>query len=115
MTDNIDSIFFADELIHQEFKDVYTGLYSSKEKYVDIVKAIGSKFYGMTQSELSKATGIKTGGTLTKLLDNLRESGITREYPRYGCVECLVCFADALCSEVQTYLQPMCRMWLSHG
>ena len=79
MTDNIDSIFFADELIHQEFKDVYTGLYSSKEKYVDIVKAIGSKFYGMTQSEL-----IKTGGTLTKLLDNLRESGITREYPRYG-------------------------------
>ncbi|MFR2801768.1 MAG: AAA family ATPase [Segatella copri] len=84
MTDNIDSIFFADELIHQEFKDVYTGLYSSKEKYVDIVKAIGSKFYGMTQSELSKATGIKTGGTLTKLLDNLRESGITREYPRYG-------------------------------
>ena len=84
MKDNIDSIFFADELIHQEFKDVYTGLYSSKEKYVDIVKAIGSKFYGMTQSELSKATGIKTGGTLTKLLDNLRESGITREYPRYG-------------------------------
>ena len=84
MTDNIDDIFFADELIHQEFKDVYTGLYSSKERYVDIVKAIGSKFYGMTQAELSKATGIKTGGSLTKLLDNLKESGITREYPRYG-------------------------------
>ncbi len=84
MTDNIDAIFFADELIHQEFKDVYTGLYSSKERYVDIVKAIGSKFYGMTQAELSKATGIKTGGSLTKLLDNLKESGITREYPRYG-------------------------------
>ena len=84
MTDNIDDIFFADELIHQEFKDVYTGLYSSKERYVDIVKAIGSKFYGMTQAELSKETGIKTGGSLTKLLDNLKESGITREYPRYG-------------------------------
>ncbi len=84
MTDNIDAIFFGDELIHQEFKDVYTGLYSSKERYVDIVKAIGSKFYGMTQAELSKTTGIKTGGSLTKLLDNLKESGITREYPRYG-------------------------------
>lgn len=84
MTDNIDDIFFADELIHQEFKDVYTGLYSSKERYVDIVKAIGSKFYGMTQAELSKATGIKTGGSLSKLLGNLKESGITREYPRYG-------------------------------
>ena len=49
------------------------------------LKAIGSKFYGMTQSELSKATGIKTGGTLTKLLDNLRENQeLQREYPRYG-------------------------------
>ena len=38
----------------------------------------------MTQAELSCATGIKTGGTLSKLLYNLHESGITREYPRYG-------------------------------
>ena len=29
ITQNIDNIFFADEQIHQEFKDVYTGLYSS--------------------------------------------------------------------------------------
>lgn len=84
ITANIDRIFFSDEMINQEFMDVYTGLYSSKERYVDIVKALGRKFYGMTQSEISKAIGIKTGGTLSNLLDNLRESGITREYPRYG-------------------------------
>lgn len=84
ITDNIDNIFFADKLIRQEFIDVYAGLYASKERYVDIVRALGSQFYGMTQAELSRATGIKTGGTLSKLLDNLHESGITREYPRYG-------------------------------
>lgn len=84
ITDNIDRIFFEDELIHQEFKDVYTGLYASKERYVDIVKALGSQFYGMTQAEICQATGMKTGGTLSKLLENLHESGITREYPRYG-------------------------------
>ena len=84
ITDNIDRIFFADELIHQEFMDVYTGLYASKERYVDIVKALGGRFYGMTQAEISQATGIKTGGSLTKLLENLHESGITREYPRFG-------------------------------
>lgn len=84
ITENIDALFFGNELIHQEFKDVYTGLYSSKERYVDIVTALGRQFYGMTQKEISEATGIKTGGSLTKLLDNLRESGITREYPRYG-------------------------------
>lgn len=84
ITDNIDLIFFGEELIHQEFKDVYTGLYASKERYVDIVKALGSQFYGMTQTEICAATGLKPGGTLSKLLENLRESGITREYPRYG-------------------------------
>jgi len=84
MTENIDTIFFADEKIHQEFKDVYAGLYASKERYVDVVKAFGSQFYGMTQSEISNATGIKSGGTLSLLIDNLEESGIVRKYPRYG-------------------------------
>lgn len=84
MTENIDTIFFADEKIHKEFRDVYAGLYASKERYVDIVKALGSQFYGMTQSEIAKAIGIKSGGTLSLLIDNLEESGIVRKYPRYG-------------------------------
>lgn len=84
ITENIDKIFFADENIHQEFKDVYTGLYSSKERYMDIVEALGSKFYGMTLSEISRAIGMKQGGTLSNLIGNLLESGIVREYPRYG-------------------------------
>lgn len=84
LTDNIDRLFFAEDNIHQEFKDVYAGLYSSKEKYVEIVKTLGRKFYGMTQSEIMEATGLKSGGTFSKLLDNLFESGIIRKYPRYG-------------------------------
>ncbi len=84
ITDNIDRFFYADENIHQEFKDVYAGLYTSKDKYIDIVKAIGSQFYGMTQSEIQNKTGITGGGTFSKMLENLRECGIIREYPRYG-------------------------------
>lgn len=84
ITENIDRIFFDDKIIHQEFRDVYAGLYSSQDRYLDIVKALGDKIYGMTQAEISKNSGIKSGGTLSKLLDNLRESGIIRDYPRYG-------------------------------
>lgn len=84
LSENIDDFFFKDERIHQEFKDVYTGLYATSERYVDIVKALGTKFYGMTRRELAEAIGIECGGTFTKILDNLHESGITREYPRYG-------------------------------
>ena len=84
LSENIDDFFFKEERINQEFKDVYAGLYASSERYVDIVKALGTKFYGMTRSELAEAVGIKLGGTFSKILDNLHESGITREYPRYG-------------------------------
>ena len=82
--ENLNNLFFSGEMIHQEFRDVYTGLYASKDRYVDIIRILGRHFYGLTQKEISEETGIKSGGTLTALLDNLRESGITREYPRYG-------------------------------
>ena len=84
LSENIDDFFFREERVHQEFKDVYTGLYATSERYVDIVKALGAKFYGMTRQELAEAVGIELGGTFSKIMDNLKESGITREYPRYG-------------------------------
>ncbi len=84
LSENIDNFFFRDRKIDQEFKDVYTGLYATSERYVDVVKALGTKFYGMTRKELAEVTGIELGGTFSKILDNLHESGIIREYPRYG-------------------------------
>ena len=84
LTENIDDFFFKDGSINQEFRDVYTGLYATSERYLDIVKALGTKFYGMTRKELARAVGIELGGTFSKILDNLHQSGITREYPRYG-------------------------------
>ena len=84
LSENIDRFFFDNQKIHQEFKDVYTGLYATSERYIDVVKALGTRFYGMTRAELSKATGIEGGGTFSKIIDNLKESGIIREYPRYG-------------------------------
>ncbi len=84
LSENLDDFFFKDEKINQEFKDVYAGLYSSSQRYINIVEALGSKYYGMTRRELAKAIGIECGGTFSKLLDNLHESGIIRQYPRYG-------------------------------
>ena len=51
---------------------------------MDIVKTLGDSFYGLTQADISHKTGIKSGGTLSKMLENLESSGIIREYPRYG-------------------------------
>ena len=84
LADNLNSFFFGNSSISQEFKDVYTGLFSSSEKYVEIVKALGRKTYGLGRDELSYAVKIKAGGTLSKMLENLQESGVIRTYSRYG-------------------------------
>ncbi len=84
LTENVNKMFFADERIDQEFVDVYAGLYSTSERYISVVKALGEKFYGMTRAELSERTGIAQGGTFSKILANLLASGIIREYPRNG-------------------------------
>lgn len=83
LSENIDAFFF-DGSSDREFRDVYTGLYVTSERYIDIVKALGTKFYGMTRRELAATVGIEPGGTLSKILSNLHESGIIRQYPRYG-------------------------------
>lgn len=84
LAENIDEMFFANDASKQEFKDVYVGLFKSSEKYIDIVKVLGKHFYGQKRSEIAAAIGMKTGGGLSKMIENLKLSGIIREYTRYG-------------------------------
>lgn len=84
MADNINAIYFDKNKARQEFKDVYTGLYSSSEIYIDVIRQLGKRFYGMTREELLKAVGKKGGGTFSSILENLIDSGIIRSYTLYG-------------------------------
>ena len=84
MADNINDIYFDKDKARQEFKDVYTGLYSNSEIYIQVIRQLGKRFYGMTRAELLKAVGKKGGGTFSDILDNLIDSGIIRSYNLYG-------------------------------
>ncbi|MGM9740373.1 MAG: ATP-binding protein [Candidatus Cryptobacteroides sp.] len=84
LTQNINNFYFENKSIDQEFTDVYAGLFQSATRYIDVVSALGRKFYGMTRNEILAATKISGGGTFTKIIDNLKECGIIRIYPRYG-------------------------------
>lgn len=84
LSQNINEFYFRNSTIDQEFQDVYTGLFQSADRYIDIVRSLGSRFYGMTRNELIDDTGLKGGGTFTRMLDNLQECGIVRSFSRYG-------------------------------
>lgn len=84
LSENIDSIFFENTRIKQEFEDVYIGLFSSSDKYMDIVEELGKHKYGMTRKEIASALQLTSGGGLSTMLDNLEQSGIIANYPRLG-------------------------------
>ena len=84
LAENIDSIFFDNASIKQEFEDIYVGLFSSSDRYVDIVTELGNHRYGMTRKEIADVLHMTSGGSLSAMLDNLEQSGIIANYPRLG-------------------------------
>ena len=82
---NIDKMFFArNGKLANEFKQLYASLFKSPEQYIDVVTALGRKKIGMTREELLEIIDMRSGGTLTKVLDELEYCGFIRQYNGYG-------------------------------
>ena len=82
---NIDKIFFErDAVLRDEFKYLYSSLFTHPEKYIDIVTALGTKKAGMTREELLAATQSENSGTFTNRLENLENCGFIRRYTEFG-------------------------------
>jgi uncharacterized protein len=77
----IDRICFSqDGLLRLEFKDLYAALFSHSEAHINIVRALGERPGGLTRNEVAVACGIASGGSLTKWIEELLESGFIAEY-----------------------------------
>ncbi|GHT18250.1 hypothetical protein FACS189429_4420 [Bacteroidia bacterium] len=82
---NIDNMFFNKESeTKNEFRNLYNSLFNDSEDYMKIVELLSKKNKGLTRNEISEKTKVSSGGTLTKLLQNLEYSGFIRSYPSIG-------------------------------
>lgn len=82
---NIDDLcFHRDGLLNQEFPHLLSSLFKKADKHESIVQALAGKRKGMTRTELTKATKLKSGGTLTKTLTELEESGFVSTYAPFN-------------------------------
>lgn len=77
-------IFSPDGLLNNEFEDLYSSLFDKPAEYIRVVKALGSRHYGLTREELSKATKISSGGRLTKILSDLEQSDFILSLNKFG-------------------------------
>lgn len=82
---NIDRICFDHNgALYDEFGQLYQALFEYAEKHVAIVRALASKWSGLSRSEIIDITGISNGGGLSKTLEELHYSGFITEYLPFG-------------------------------
>ena len=82
---NIDDLFFRKRAeLSGEFGRLYRALFSNSDQYVKLVEALATKRIGLTRAEIEKLTGLPKNGELTKMLDNLVNSGFVQISHYYG-------------------------------
>jgi len=78
---NIQALFFEKTgILKNEFFNLYRSIFKRHEIYEKVVAALSTKTYGLLRSEIAKTTGLSSGGTLTKVLADLEESGFITSY-----------------------------------
>jgi len=76
---NIQQLFFDKSAqLKNEFFNLYRSLFRKHEIYERIVEVLSTKTEGLQRGEIIKLAGKGSGGTLTKVLADLEESGFIR-------------------------------------
>jgi uncharacterized protein len=95
----IDRICFAhDGPLRDEFAKLYASLFEHAERHARLVRALGARPHGLTRNELAAAAGLRSGGTMTRALDELAESGFILRSPQLGQLT-----KDAVCRLIDEY------------
>lgn len=86
LAQNVDRLLFnPNGQLYNEFSMLYSSLFNNSEMYVKVVETLNQRGYGMTRDEIAKGSNIKSGKSLTTVLDNLEACGFIRKYVNYGC------------------------------
>lgn len=80
-TQNIDRLCFVkDGLLKAEFKNLYQSLFANSRHHEAVVRALAGKGKGLNRTEIIEICSLSSGGTTTKLLEELEQSGFISQY-----------------------------------
>lgn len=86
LAQNIDELFFDAHGggLTLEYNQLYASLFNNPEPYMQLVTAMATKSKGLTRDEISTKLKIKSGGELTRYLNELEWCGFIRKYHCIG-------------------------------
>ncbi|MEO7045963.1 MAG: ATP-binding protein, partial [Ferruginibacter sp.] len=77
----IDELCFTkDGFLRNEFDNLYRSLFDKPDSHINVIKALANKTSGLTRNEIIAACALSSGGTTTKLIEELVESGFITPY-----------------------------------
>ena len=95
----IDRLCFEKEgFLRTEFDNVFASLFDMHENHEAIIRTLAKIRKGLTRNEILKQSKLNTGGTITRTLLELEESGFIEKYVPYGQIS-----RDALYRIVDEY------------
>lgn len=82
---NIDDICFSkDGLLREEFSRLYPALFEKSENHISVVATLAKKWKGLTRKEIVKIAKLPEGGGISKIIDELINSGFVSSYYPFG-------------------------------
>lgn len=81
---NIDRMCFSkDGILRNEFQHLYPALFDKPERHIAVIRSLANKNEGLTRTQIIEVCNLSSGGSATKLLDELLESGFITNYIPY--------------------------------
>ena len=82
---NIERICFSESgALRNEFNVLFKSIFNNYSKHEQIVKALATKNAGLLRTEMIDQLKLKDGGSISKTLSELEESGFIRKYKSFN-------------------------------
>ncbi|MDR1825208.1 MAG: AAA family ATPase [Bifidobacteriaceae bacterium] len=82
---NVDALCFGDTApLGQEFNQLFSTLFAHPGRHQEVVRVLAGLQQGITREDLAGKISFPDGGSLTKVLQELEQSGFLRHYRPYG-------------------------------
>ena len=76
--------FHKGGVLRNEFNNLYAALYDGHERHIAVVRALATKWKGLTRQEIIKITKFTNGGALTQILTELSSSSFITAINPFG-------------------------------
>ncbi len=82
---NINQICFTPNAkLKEEFLRLYPALFANAENHIAVIRALATKWQGLTRTEISQLSKVVEGGSLSRVLEELIHSGFISNYRPFG-------------------------------